>query len=214
MKKLFMLLVIFSLAISKVTIAEEVSDIKTQENDVIKDSIVKSEEEIAYEEYFNTAYVMVRAARNVCISTENFLFWINYEFYCPESSKIDYSFLTEISSPLEMNEEQLGYVSTYINEVEGGLVEQHHSDTIRQLTSAITFDNIVASMCELYNALPKPTVPQKYNYIDSLLGIALDEAENYANAAKNQFSAERSSLNPSYDETAYDALTTIYELIN
>jgi hypothetical protein len=215
MKRVAIWLIVFVVSVSFViSSGAEENDVSVDAEKTVIGKLDKSSIQREYEEYFKSAYLIIKASRNICVSTQNFLYLSADNFYASETSKSDITFLSNLDSPLALTEGQLSILLKYGDEIEDTgkySYQQRHALTISQIRNAINYDELIPLCVELFSQLSKPVVPDGYSVVDGLLNKAILSAKAFVDEV-NMGNRSQDSI-PDYDDNPYEMLTLIYELI-
>lgn len=191
--------------------AEEASGIDEQLETLIESS--NTSEASEYIKYFKKAILPVRAARNACVGTSNFLYMVGGRdrLYNLLGKDDDYSFLANKTQPLSFNEDEMRVLTKYMTAYSKDYNKTKRLDglkSILQLSSVVTASRI------LFSALEKPSVPSEFEYIDSLLELSLQASEKY----KDEIHAalldpEKDANEIKFDDSFLEELQIVFELL-
>lgn len=207
MKKLISLsLAIVMFLMTAVALSEESSNSQAEIEQSVY-AMTMSEEEEIYKEYFESAFVIVQYTRNVSVNISNFLY-LRSQYSSLKS--IDYSFLLDVKSPLELNSSQMWAMYKYKDCVENSSSYKSYLDST--MSAAMSISRTLPAYLEVFKMLEKPTVPQKYAYVDSCIDSAIAEAKRFYDAAVRYLQGSTSSM-PEYDSTKFDYLEIVNDLL-
>ncbi len=210
MKRFLSLLLVVTMCLySAYAFAESETDDVTAKVEQSVEDITATEEETAYKEYFNTAFVIVKYTRNVAVNLSNF-FYINQQFVKPIPVS-DLAFLSSLESPLELTEKQMSTLYNYKSTTES--YKDYKSYSSSSLSAAVSLSKTLPAYLTVFTLLEKPVVPEKYAYVDSCIDNAIAEAKLFNENVNNYLNRSRMEC-PDYNERMYNYLEMVYDLVN